>query len=75
MERSSALRSRNNTGEWVSTPSGGSQSAGAPGTPESAAGTMTEFRSSVSRTSWPRRLCSRSDSASVFSDLLMYRWI
>jgi len=39
VEKSSALRSKNNTGECCSNPSGGSQSAGAPGTPEPGAGT------------------------------------
>ena len=47
VEKSSALRSRNKTGVWCSIPSGGSQSAGAPGTPDPGAGTMTKCLSSV----------------------------
>lgn len=41
------LRSKNRTGTCGSMPAGGHQLAGAPGMPHPAAGTSTEFRSSV----------------------------
>ena len=72
VDRSSAFKSKNKTGVCCSIPSGGSQSAGAPGTPDPAAGTMTNFRSSTRQKLCSTNDCSRSSSVSLLDDLFKY---
>ena len=72
VDKSSAFKSKNSTGVCCSIPSGGSQSAGAPGTPDPAAGTITNFLSSVKQKLCSTSDCSRSNSVSVFADLFKY---
>ena len=72
VDKSSAFKSKNRTGMCSSMPSGASQSAGAPGTPDPGAGTITNFLSSVKQKLCSTKDCSRSNSVSVFADLFKY---